>query len=58
MDNEDCADAQADLSLRWAHMSDGTFLHVAALIIKICPFWYKRCGSLHSTCTFQKLLFY
>ena len=30
MDNEysDCEDAQADLSLRWVHMSDGTFSHV------------------------------
>ena len=24
----DCADAQADLSLRWAHMREGTFTHV------------------------------
>ena len=23
----DCADAQADLSLRWAHISEGTFFH-------------------------------
>ena len=32
-DNEDwsdCADAQADLSLHWAHMSDSTFSHVTA----------------------------
>ena len=27
-DGSDCADAQADLSLRWSHMSEGTFLHV------------------------------
>ena len=26
----DCADARADLSLRWAHMSEGTFPDVAA----------------------------
>ena len=26
----DCADAQAGLSLRWVHMSEGTFSHVAA----------------------------
>ena len=26
----DCADAQADLSLRWAHISEGTFSHVGA----------------------------
>ena len=26
----DCADAQADLSLSWAHMTEGTFLHVEA----------------------------
>ena len=32
-DNEDwsdCADAQADLSLHWTHMSEGTFSHVTA----------------------------
>ena len=27
-----CEDTQADLSLRWAHMSDGTFSHVEGLI--------------------------
>ena len=26
----DCANAQADLNLRWAHMSEGTFAYVAA----------------------------
>ena len=26
----DCMDAQADLSLRWAHMSEGMFSHVEA----------------------------
>ena len=34
-DNEDwpyCAEAQADLSLRWAHMSEGAFPHVAVYI--------------------------
>ena len=25
----DCADVQADLSLLWAHMSEGTFSHVS-----------------------------
>ena len=25
----DCADAQADLSVRWAHMPEGMFSHVA-----------------------------
>ena len=29
----DCADAQADLSLRWAHISEGTFSHVGLLFI-------------------------
>ena len=29
----DCADAQADLSLRWAHMSEGTFSDVAFQIM-------------------------
>ena len=27
-----CENTQADLSLRWAHMSDGTFSHVEGLI--------------------------
>ena len=27
-----CADAQADLSRRWAHMSEGTFSHVVTHI--------------------------
>ena len=34
-DNEnesDCADKQADLCLRWAHMSEGTFSHVASYL--------------------------
>ena len=26
----DCVNAQADLSLRWAHMHEGSFSHVAA----------------------------
>ena len=26
----DCADAQADLSLRWAHISEGAFSHLVA----------------------------
>ena len=30
----DCANAQADLNLRWAHMSDGTFSDVVARIIQ------------------------
>ena len=29
----DCADVQSDLSLRWAHMSDGTFSDIAAHLI-------------------------
>ena len=28
----DCTDAHADLSLRWTHMSEGTFSHIAAQI--------------------------
>ena len=35
------ADAQADLSLRWAHMSDGTFSHVVAQAHRIA----KQCRS-------------
>ena len=37
----DCADAQADLSLRWLHVSEGTFSHFAAQILveidMLCP---------------------
>ena len=33
----DCANAQADLSLRWAHMSEGTVSHVAACLISMWP---------------------
>ena len=33
-DNEDCADVQADLSLRGAHMSEGTFSQAATLDFK------------------------
>ena len=39
VDNEDwsdCLDVQADLSLSWVHMSEGTFSHVAAQIMFIC----------------------
>ena len=36
----DCADAQADLSLRWAHGSEGTFSDVAALISLVMPWTY------------------
>ena len=40
------ADAQADLSLRWAHKSEGTFSHVAAHFsayfrCKYCNKWNK-----------------
>ena len=31
-DRSDCADAQADLSLRWAHVSEGMFSGVTANI--------------------------
>ena len=34
----DCADAQADLSLRWAHISEGTFSHLAAQLSLVL--WY------------------
>ena len=30
-----CVEAQADLSLRWANMSEGTFSHVSAYIINV-----------------------
>ena len=29
----DCAKAQADLNLRWAHMSEGTFSHITANLL-------------------------
>ena len=28
-----CTDAQSELSLRWAHMSEGTFSHVVSLTL-------------------------
>ena len=34
VDNEDCEDAQADLALRWAHISKGNFFNVAAQLIR------------------------
>ena len=33
----DCAHAQADLNLRWAHMSEGTFSHIRALRYNFDP---------------------
>ena len=32
----DCAAVQADLSLHWAHLSEGTFSHPVAQIIFTC----------------------
>ena len=37
----DCAVAQADLSLRWAHISEGILFHVAAYISK-SEWTYRR----------------
>ena len=37
----DCVDAQADLSLRWAHFVEGTFSHVADQLITVI-FVYKK----------------
>ena len=40
----DCADAQADLSLRWAHISEGTFSHVFKGFLEVlCPFVLYAC---------------
>ena len=34
-DSKHCANTQADLNLRWAHMSEGTFSDAAAQIIEV-----------------------
>ena len=34
----DCVGAQADLSLRWERMSDGTFSDISAHILKVIKF--------------------
>ena len=42
VDNEnwsDCVDIQADMSLHWAHISEGTFFHTAAHFL-LCSFLY------------------
>ena len=46
-DNEDCENALADLSLRWAHMSEGTFSHVAAHVhpTDYLLIWLKGAGK-------------
>ena len=36
----DCANAQADLNLRWAHMSEGTFSDVTTYIIYLFFFFF------------------
>ena len=46
-DRRDCADAQPDLSLRWAHMPEGTFYHVAALIGKDWKATHFKGRGLH-----------
>ena len=33
----DCTDAQVNLSLHWAHMSEGKFSHVMVLMYLACP---------------------
>ena len=33
-DIDQCADAQTDLSLRWAHMSEGTFPQAETQMVK------------------------
>ena len=51
--SSDCADAQTDLSLLWAHLSEGTFSPIAAHIAmdtteKLCSHFAKRgnvCGQ-------------
>ena len=35
-----CANAQADLNLRWAHRSEGTFLDVEALMFFLLAIWF------------------
>ena len=42
----DCADAQSDQSLRWAHMSEGTFYHAAGHIYSITSMARTRMARL------------
>ena len=44
VDWSECADAQADFSLRWAHMSEGTFSHVQVVstLTQISLSWERR----------------
>ena len=50
----DCADAQADLSLCWAYMSEGTFSHVvahmSAISTNIHPYcmWWMQCLLIYA----------
>ena len=52
----DCADAQADLSLRWALMSVSTFSHVATVIMigMLCS---MKLDSFHANYFFQEVFF-
>ena len=44
----DCANAQSDLSLRWAHMWGGTFSHVVAHLVT-----YQHATHLEPACQLQ-----
>ena len=48
----DCADAQADLSLRWAHMSEGVFLTsirtMAMMVAVLILCWFNKWTSLRN----------
>ena len=47
-DNEDSANAPADLNHRWAHMSEGTFSDVVVHIADNVNFAYFPSVSIHS----------
>ena len=40
----DCADAQADLNLRWAHTSEGSFFHVETQMFRLM--WNQKKAKL------------
>ena len=59
-DWSDWADAQADLSLHWAHMPFGSFCHEAAQLVKtnakrvIMTNWAKQSHTSYCVCTFRQ----
>ena len=49
------ADAQADLSLRWAHISEGTFSLIAVLIYFETRSWHLKFGGRNNDIRFRYL---